>query len=392
MLTTSTAIASLFYRNFIHPPSLLIDEAAGARPRSMSSGDERSSRENSPTIPPISSTSSRDSSQGSISRRDSGPSNVIEFVDSQDPNVKSAIQRHTAYHSAAQRREARLRSLRRGSQSRFLEWSRRPVSAPPNEPSASSSSTSSSATARVPHAHVGSMQPLDALEVGRRLQSSAPVASAPHSRSMSPQIPLSGSEEAIVSSCKSPSVDSPSEVCHPSTVLTGTDLRNLCGATTNQGLYDSVVTYMRTDDASTQLLLAYCYAMSAQHHYSGETATQHRERAHQYFGRGTNILWNRLRDPDHASSDANIQAVLLLVAYTSDFGQPNEVEIHADALRTMVSQRGQVGVISNPTLCGQLESIQSSRKFHLTLEFDHECDAPQRFPHGFWSASRRSSG
>jgi hypothetical protein len=55
------------------------------------------------------------------------PSNVIEFVNSEDPNVRSAIQRHTAYHSAAQRREARSRLLRRSSQARYLEWTRRPV-------------------------------------------------------------------------------------------------------------------------------------------------------------------------------------------------------------------------------------------------------------------------
>jgi hypothetical protein len=86
-----------------------------------------------------------------------------------------------------------------------------------------------------------------------------------------------------------------------------------------------------------------------------------------------------------------MQAVLLLVAWTSDFGQQGEVEIHADALRTMVAERTHAGVISNPTLRAQLESISTSRKFHLTLGFEHECDAPRRFPNGFWQTPRRPS-
>lgn len=50
---------------------------------------------------------------------------LITFVDSQDPNSRSAIQRHTAHHSNAQRRDARLRSLR-SNRPRLLEWQRRP--------------------------------------------------------------------------------------------------------------------------------------------------------------------------------------------------------------------------------------------------------------------------
>lgn len=51
-------------------------------------------------------------------------SQLITFVDSQDPNSRSAIQRHTAHHSNAQRRDARLRSLR-SNRPRLLEWQRR---------------------------------------------------------------------------------------------------------------------------------------------------------------------------------------------------------------------------------------------------------------------------
>lgn len=61
--------------------------------------------------------------EGQPSRRDN-PAQLITFVDSQDPNSRSAIQRHTAHHSNAQRRDARLRSLR-SNRPRLLEWQRR---------------------------------------------------------------------------------------------------------------------------------------------------------------------------------------------------------------------------------------------------------------------------
>lgn len=77
-------------------------------------------------------------SEGSRPQR----SNLIEFVDSQDPNVRSAIQRHTAYHSAAQRREARSRLLRRSSSSRYFEWARRPGTDPDVATSSASSASS----------------------------------------------------------------------------------------------------------------------------------------------------------------------------------------------------------------------------------------------------------
>lgn len=149
--------------------------------------------------------------------------------------------------------------------------------------------------------------------------------------------------------------------------------------------------FIRSDEASTQLMLAYCYAVAARQQEHAQAATLQRQQAQQYFGRGTNILWNRLRDPRHASSDANIQAVLVLVAYATDFGHPGEVEIHADALRTMVAQRGGTALIENHTLRDQLENIEASRRYHLTLGLDHECAAPKRFPHGFWGSSRRPS-
>lgn len=163
----------------------------------MSSGDEKS-RENSPASGPVSRTSSRGSSRGSGGRRPQGPANIIEFVDSQDPNVKSAIQRHTAYHSAAQRREARLRSLRRGNQPRYLEWGRRPVSEPPaTSPTTRRHSTSAP---RLPESPTSSRAQPN-IEVPPPLQHQLSAQSAPVSRSLTPQVPVTAEEEIIIQNC-----------------------------------------------------------------------------------------------------------------------------------------------------------------------------------------------
>lgn len=167
-------------------------------------------------------------------------------------------------------------------------------------------------------------------------------------------------------------------------MLTQPDLQNFCSQTRIDHVQSVTITFMRTDEACTQLLLAYCYATSASRRQDQEGATLDFQSAHRYFGRGTNLLWNRLRDPRHASSDVNIQAVLLLVAYTSDFGQGSEVDIHADALRTMVAQRRGPAGIENSILRNQLALISSTRKYHLTLASEHDCGAPIRFPGGFW--------
>jgi hypothetical protein len=69
---------------------------------------------------------SRDDSPKSSAPRMPGPFLSYKFIDSQDPNTKSQIQRHTACHAAQQRREAsRQRLLREGSTPRLLEWQRR---------------------------------------------------------------------------------------------------------------------------------------------------------------------------------------------------------------------------------------------------------------------------
>jgi hypothetical protein len=326
----------------------------------MSSGDEKS-REDSPTSGQVSRTSSRGSSRGSGSaRRPQGPGNIIEFVDSQDPNVKSAIQRHTAYHSAAQRREARLRSLRRGTQPRYLEWGRRPVSEPPGtSPTREGGSTPAIGTA-------GSTQGSETGPgIDSHLLGQLPAWSAPGSRSLSPNLQVSAEDELAIRNY----------------------LQNTCEGLLNDPMQQLIIAFIRTDEACTQLLLAYCYATSAGRTRQRAFAEQALQSAQRYFGRGTNLLWNRLRDPGHASSDANIQAVLLLVAYTSDFGQENEVEIHADALRTMVAQRHGLIAITNTVLRNQLASIADTRKYHLTMAAPHDCGAPVRFSDGFWPRS-----
>lgn len=99
--------------------------------------------------------------RGSTSSRPEGPPSkststhpLITFVNSQDPKSRSAIQRHTAHHSNAQRRDARIQSLR-SNRPRLLEWHRRPsaevdalsVSSP--QTSVSSASVSPAPTLRV---------------------------------------------------------------------------------------------------------------------------------------------------------------------------------------------------------------------------------------------------
>jgi hypothetical protein len=92
----------------------------------------------------------------------SRPSLNYEFVDSQDPNTKSQIQRHTAQHAVQQRREAaRQRLLRENRTPRVFEWQRR------SDAETDSLTTSPSIT--------GSLSALPPTEV--------PVATAPTTRS-----------------------------------------------------------------------------------------------------------------------------------------------------------------------------------------------------------------
>jgi hypothetical protein len=130
---------------------------------------------------------------------------------------------------------------------------------------------------------------------------------------------------------------------------------------------------MLQNDVSRYLLLAYAYA--ARHASASEFGSpQDQLDAETNLVQGTNILWNRLQVPELASSDANVQAVLLLIAYTADFGQPNEVTIHVEALRTMMIQRGAIEAFAhNTSLQQQLRMLPVSRRLHLTLGCSDQC-------------------
>lgn len=139
---------------------------------------------------------------------------------------------------------------------------------------------------------------------------------------------------------------------------------------------------MLDHEVPRHLLLAYAYAMRWKLHASPETV-QDQVDAQSHLSQGTNALWNRLRLSGHTSSDEVIQAVLLLLVYTADFGQANEVRLHEDALRTMLTQRGGINAFAhNPTLQQQLWAIETSRAFHLTFGCEASCTSQLRFPDG----------
>ena len=151
------------------------------------------------------------------------------------------------------------------------------------------------------------------------------------------------------------------------------------------------INYMRLDEACTQILLAYCQSLRATLQQTEGVEEPDQQAAQQYLARGTNLLRNRLRDSNTASSDANIQAVLLLVCYTSDFGSGSEVNIHADALRTMVAERGGIEALSgNAVLHHQLLAADTARRYHLTLDCQANCQKDLRFPNRFWSARQQT--
>ena len=167
--------------------------------------------------------------------------------------------------------------------------------------------------------------------------------------------------------------------------LTSVDLEHLCPHA-ERSRHEAVIAYVQTDKACTQLFLAYCFAKRARCWLYAAQREHNEQMAQEHFNQGTNILWNRLRDPAQGSLDVNIQAVLLLVAFTSDFGQSGESDIHADALRTMISERGGLASITgNDILQQQLEAVDISRVWHLTLGCQSACEARFRFTDGFWS-------
>ncbi|EXJ95980.1 hypothetical protein A1O1_01105 [Capronia coronata CBS 617.96] len=308
--------------------------------------------------------------RGSGSRRP----NLIEFVDSQDPNVRSAIQRHTAYHSAAQRRDARSRLLRRSSQTRYLEWGRRPSQTTEVTPATSSTSSASSVSrSPAPLARERPEGPsrTSSTQTEQETETSTTTSETTSNTDTAPTVgPLISDEDIILQYYR----------------LT------FCQQSTSRDIFDGAVAYILEHDAARHLLLAHAYATRWRLQASPETA-QDQVEAESHLGRGTNILWNRLRMPGHASSDSNIQAVLLLLAYTADYGQSSEIRLHADALRTMIEQRGGLDAFGhNPGLQQQLWTIERSRQYHLTLDCTHACTIGLRFPDGLPLRAPREDG
>ncbi|KAK5027464.1 hypothetical protein LTS07_007066 [Exophiala sideris] len=154
-------------------------------------------------------------------------------------------------------------------------------------------------------------------------------------------------------------------------------ITTFCPHYRNRNVLESAIAFMREHEAPRHLLLAYVYGLRSRLQSNPEDQVE----AQSHLGRGTNILWNRLQTDDLASSDANIQAVLLLIAYTADFGQPSEVRVHTDALRTMIDQRGGLDAFGhNPVLQQQLWAIEHSREIHLTFDCEQSCQNALRFP------------
>ena len=136
----------------------------------------------------------------------SGTRPLITFVDSQDPDSRSAIQRHTAHHSNAQRRDARLRSLR-SDRPRLLKWQRR-LSAETDNFSFTSPQTSASSASVSPIPGLQAVLPSPANISVNLNDSSHPdveLSAAPPPSSVSEQHPVVDTSvvpDDIFESCK----------------------------------------------------------------------------------------------------------------------------------------------------------------------------------------------
>lgn len=140
----------------------------------------------------------------------------------------------------------------------------------------------------------------------------------------------------------------------------------------------------RSGTASNCLLSAYILACREPDE-NDQVTENDGNHAQRLYGQGTRLLRDRLTNPKTASSDENIQAVLLLIAYASDTGSTEEVPIHLGALSRMIRQRGGLEALEaeiDSTLRLQVRAISQSRSRHLTLECGSECPCKRRFPDG----------
>jgi len=153
--------------------------------------------------------------------------------------------------------------------------------------------------------------------------------------------------------------------------------------------YKPVLAFMCSDKASRHLLIAYAYAMRNMMEARSESK-QDRDGNMDNFRKGTHILSDRLRDSKNASSDANVQAVLLLLVYASDFGDANEAQLHINALRIMIQQRGGISSFGhNPALQQQLVELEFSKPFQLTFGCGASRKSERRFPQALWTPETR---
>lgn len=305
--------------------------------------------------------SRRNSADSRLEGRITGRANVsqlVAFVDTQDPNSRSTIQRHTAHHTNARRRDARLRSLRT-SRPR-LEWQRRPST--DTEVASLASSQDSTASTAPPSAPT------------LRKNVSAPG-------SISTEVTKgedTNFESTILLSLPTrPSADSPLL----SDRLVEDYLLHLCPFA-DKGNVQRVIKYIEDGDSCSKTLLFAVMLLSINLSSTENRGRAEDEETQQLYGKGTRLLRERLTDPEAASSDENMQAVLLLIAYAADTGSDSEVPIHLEALSRMVKERGGLEAIApnmNPVLMMQITAVPRSRHYHLTLGCRSECLHKLRF-------------
>jgi hypothetical protein len=141
-----------------------------------------------------------DNSSKSSTPKSSRPSLNYEFIDSQDPNTKSQIQRHTAHHAVQQRREAaRQRLLREGSTPRLFKWQRRPNAESTSPPS--SSSIASPLPASPPTEPSIAKAPADRSSVPDESSQKHDLTSSPDEHQKPIIMPYTAVEEALLEYC-----------------------------------------------------------------------------------------------------------------------------------------------------------------------------------------------
>ena len=255
--------------------------------------------------------------------------------------MRSTIQRHTAYHAAAQRREARLQSSRErtyvltisfGSVTNSgrlitpgrplnLEWQRR-----------SSLETSVSTPSYASTLDTPAPTTPDITEPARPDRSSTDVEEAGASSDRRRRSAEAYRNNAIA----------PVESLEPP--VSSSVLRNI-GA----------------DEIGRRVLDAYQLAIRAQS--LPQRNPQHweaRERALEQVNLVLGVLRQRLASEHEGYSDQTIQAVLVLFVYASRFQTPDEATSHRTALERMISLRGGLDSFGhNLILAQQLERFAS---------------------------------